>query len=883
MFRMPSRNPAVPAEGLVSFELATGEFIELHAAPAAKPAADGAAARGHDHGREASASFELASGEFIELHAGAAVTPVAAGEPRPTGGVSSTGPTEVLTGPASYGSSLRLSRSASSHQGRASLPMAGEALGDFQLLSMLGRGIQGTIFLAIQPGLANRPVVLKITPRNGREHLTLARLQHAHIVPLYWVQDLADRKLRVLCMPYLGGTTLAHVLSLLEPTPLELRTGRDVLAAIDSAGAAAAAVVPMPVHGPARQFLARATYVQAICWIGACLADALHFAHQRELLHLDLKPSNILLAADGTPMLLDFHLAQAPIRPDGPGPRRLGGTPAYMSPEQWAAIQQASASRVVATEIDGRSDIYALGRVLYEAFCGVSSLGCEPRIHQAIPAHPQLPVGLIDIVSHCLQYRAQDRYPSAALLAEDLRRQLVDLPLKGVANRSWSERWRKWRRRRPHALARLLTAVVSTAAVLIALLVVAADARQGLLRAEAALAEGRRAMDEHNSSLAAAALRRGLALTRPWQVLAAGHFLPRVGTLRTALVNELRRAEQAGRAEALHYLVERVRLLFGMEVSAAESGPVRALEPRLRAIWAARAEFLAEMGGNLAPETATRLKADLLEVGIFWASLRVRLAADGESDLRRRDALRVLYEAEAQFGSHPVLERERRAYAEALGLHDLARAATERCAALAPTTAWEHYTLGQSLFDAGELEAAAREFTAATELQPQDLGSHFSQGLCAYRLRHFQAAIAAFDVCIALAPKTAECYYNRARSHAALGETAAALRDYDHALQLAPDLAIAALNRGVLLFRQRRYPEAIADFQRALAANVSPATAHYNLALAYLAQHNPTAARTNLEAALRIAPGAKAFHVLGFRLPDSLSETRFRGRSSPDP
>jgi tetratricopeptide (TPR) repeat protein len=70
----------------------------------------------------------------------------------------------------------------------------------------------------------------------------------------------------------------------------------------------------------------------------------------------------------------------------------------------------------------------------------------------------------------------------------------------------------------------------------------------------------------------------------------------------------------------------------------------------------------------------------------------------------------------------------------------------------------------------------------------------------------------------------------------------------------------------VLLFRQGRYPEALADFQRALVGKVSPAIVHYNLALTYLAQNDSVAARTNLEAALRLEPGEKAFHDLECRL-----------------
>src|SRR5262249_34089666 len=108
------------------------------------------------------------------------------------------------------------------------VPAAGETVGEFRLLASLGRGVRGAVFLAEQRGLANRVVVLKITPRDGREHLSLARLQHRHIVALYSVQDLVERDLRLMCMPYLGGTPLTRILSELDAIPVARRRGRDL-------------------------------------------------------------------------------------------------------------------------------------------------------------------------------------------------------------------------------------------------------------------------------------------------------------------------------------------------------------------------------------------------------------------------------------------------------------------------------------------------------------------------------------------------------------------------------------------------------------------------------------------------------------------------------
>jgi hypothetical protein len=90
-------------------------------------------------------------------------------------------------------------------------PAAGETLGDFRLLAELGRGAHSRAFLAEQPSLAGRPVVLKLSPRAGGEHLRLARLQHTHIVPLYSVHEFPERRLRGLCQPYFGGRSLASL------------------------------------------------------------------------------------------------------------------------------------------------------------------------------------------------------------------------------------------------------------------------------------------------------------------------------------------------------------------------------------------------------------------------------------------------------------------------------------------------------------------------------------------------------------------------------------------------------------------------------------------------------------------------------------------------
>ena len=354
---------------------------------------------------------------------------------------------------------------------RVVFPHVGELLAGFRLIAELGRGAAGRVFLAAQPSLGDRPVVVKVTPRGREEHLSLARLQHMNIVPLYSEHVLRDRNLQVLCMPYLGGATLAQVLEALADRPVAdapasrfstpwTRPGR-----VGPAGCNRAVRIAASPRGPrtSRRF-ARS---------GRRWPTAFSMPHERDLVHMDVKPSNALLAGDGQPMLLDFHLARSPIGPASPPPAWIGGTLEFMSPEHRRAVEAVREGRPVRDAVDGRTDIYSLGMLLYAALGGVvPESGDGPLV--ALDRHnPRVSVGLSDVIHKCLRREPGARYADAASLADDLRRQLRDLPLRGVPNRSWPERWRKWRRRHPRALSRrgligliLLAAIAAPATTL---------------------------------------------------------------------------------------------------------------------------------------------------------------------------------------------------------------------------------------------------------------------------------------------------------------------------------------------------------------------------------------------------------------------------------
>jgi len=351
---------------------------------------------------------------------------------------------------------------------RHQLPKVGEQFGPFELTALLGEGAFGRVFLAKQRGLANRLVAVKITPGRPTEAEKLAQLQHSNIVPVYSIHRRG--KLSALCMPYLGGTTLADVLASLKrqsPTPrsaeslrstLELRQAElSTLVAGDSAETDTSPSEPSKLAPPTSDKQFFATSLEDF-WLRMAiqLTAGLVQAHERGIIHRDLKPANILIGDDSLPRLLDFNLAT-----DASGHlAKLGGTLPYMAPEQLLQFRD-QANKTV----DARSDLYSLGVILFECLSGQHPFPIrrgpldfmlEGMIadRQQSPAdlhqlNPRVSPAMAAIVAKCLAVNTSNRYQSAADLLEDLQRQSQSLPLKHAPDTSPAERLQKWSRRHP--------------------------------------------------------------------------------------------------------------------------------------------------------------------------------------------------------------------------------------------------------------------------------------------------------------------------------------------------------------------------------------------------------------------------------------------------
>ena len=724
-------------------------------------------------------------------------------------------------------------------------PELGDQLGDLRIIHEIGRGSFGRTYIALQHSLAQRPMVLKVTPLGQHEHLSLAKLQHMHIVPLYFEEEIPARFYRVLGMPYLGGGSLARVLELLASTPVSERQGSQITEAIDWCSTAFPKADS--IKGPFRDYFNKSSYVRSVCLIGSCLAEALQYAHDRGLIHLDVKPSNVLLAGDGQPMLLDFHLAQAPIYPGEPLPDRLGGTPGYNSPEQNAAMDAMRRGGKITRSVDGRSDVYSLGLLLYETLGGDPGTGALSARRSLETCNPSVSPGLSDIVAKCLAYNPNDRYPDAAALALDLNRHLNDQPLLGVRNRNYHEYWTKWRRRKPAALSLVLLGLGA--------LVVAAGGGYWLwtsitlrnIQIDAVVRDADELFRKGRYPEAVKLYEQGVTLADQFPVREAK---------KSSLNAERVKAVRALKIDQLHGIVEGFRAQMGITPLAPEEAAH--LVARGRLMWQARGFLVAgEAGESLPKSLVEQARTDLLDLATTVASLSVTSQGGLPDRSALKDAVSLLHEAQKEFQASPALVRDLQEYQRALD------PSTRRVAIPAPRTASDYYNLGLSYMRTGDYVPAQDAFQHAIDRKPNDFWSYFSMATCAYRRERFHEALEALNVCIALAPATPECFLNRARVHEALGDPVRAIEDDTRALERNPKLTDVARHRGELYARVGRYDDAIRDLEFALVSTTSPATLgkiESQLARIHRALKNPRAAR--LYAKKAVAHGVSASESL---------------------
>ncbi|MFN0018487.1 MAG: protein kinase domain-containing protein [Pirellulaceae bacterium] len=312
-------------------------------------------------------------------------------------------------------------------------PEQGESVLGFKVIQKLGEGAIAKVYLAHQPDLGQRRVVVKISRNGATEAKLLGKLEHPSIVPIHSVHQDAPSGLTCICMPFLGTATLVDLLDLAFSKGKPPQTAEIVLNVarqyqpVGSRDGDETEVAPI---------LRRGTYVEGVMHLGVQLAEALAAAHDAGVMHRDIKPSNVLLSRGGRPMLLDFNLSTDLEMPM----ERVGGTVAYMAPER---IQSLIADKAhLENKLDPRSDVYSLAALLYELLCGElpsrpeMPAGKQVRLEEWLkgrltpPGPPSARNPAVDrqmetVVLKGLSPDPADRYPSAAEFAKALRDSLT--------------------------------------------------------------------------------------------------------------------------------------------------------------------------------------------------------------------------------------------------------------------------------------------------------------------------------------------------------------------------------------------------------------------------------------------------------------------------
>lgn len=342
-------------------------------------------------------------------------------------------------------------------------PKVGEQVDSFRLLEQVGRGGHSRVFLCRQVGVGDRQVIVKFTRNNFLEADVLGRLRHPNIVPIFSAVSNAAPRLSHLCMPFLGRSTLCDYIETYNgpvASPVEALQRASNLHRLPSDAAS------LPIgFAPRTRFRTRS---DCVVWIGLQLANALAHAHEQGIVHGDVKPSNVLLAWDGTPLLMDFNLSGSLAHAVEP----KGGTLPYMPPEQLQAVGLDHHDTVY----DRRSDIFSLGVLLYELLSGrlpfTISSSAQDRRTIATDLLQQQRTGVQSLyfidktisrslsttVERCIAFDPEARLSSSAALADLLKEEsLIGRRLTQAIRRN---------RFRVVVLAAAITAVSAGAAVM---------------------------------------------------------------------------------------------------------------------------------------------------------------------------------------------------------------------------------------------------------------------------------------------------------------------------------------------------------------------------------------------------------------------------------
>jgi tetratricopeptide (TPR) repeat protein len=748
------------------------------------------------------------------------------------------------------------------------------------VLEKIGAGGMGEVYLAHDTRL-DRPVALKVLTsseaageirlRLHREAQAAARLNHPGIAAIHDVLDEGDRCYIV--MEYVEGRSLETV----------------------SQGGLS---VEQAVH------------------VAAQLADALAYAHDRGVVHRDVKPANVRLRPDGSAKLLDLGIARVTTEIDRdanhtPTTGTLHGTPAYMAPELLSG-----------SPADARTDIYSLGALLFELLAGRPPFPAADFLALAVAVtrgptpsvralNPSVPADLDAIVTRALARAPADRFQTAASFAATLREsssRLGNAPTRaGSPVRVGS--------RRAAAIGAALTLTVVLAAFAAYRWTTARTAVAARGTVLAVLPVGNGPGDAGGESMAAgigAVLVNNLSAA-PGITLLSGPATARYAGRDAGYVDKISRELDADavvdvtlrRSSDARATISAALARPGSPAaqwSSTFEGDLLTVERQLLEAIVRALEKTGSLGRRLTSDDWTRLlRMPTADHGAMadYSMARVLLEhSDREGSLDRAAALFSSAAAKdpsfalalaglaethvARYGRRkdPAIAAQAVAAAEAAlrvdpgqagvrsslgaikrltGQPEQAIAEFRKALALQPNSDDTHRMLGQTLALQGHVDEGIAEVRRAIDIRPEYWNYYFTLGYVLYNAGRYREAVAAYRRTTELNPNYAGGYQMLGTAQHKLGDVEAAIGNYEHAVRLGPS-ASAYSNLGFFYFSAGRFAEAIGAYGEAVKREPAAPTYHRNLADAYRRAGNAAGAHVEYERALQTANAALAIN-----------------------
>jgi serine/threonine protein kinase/Flp pilus assembly protein TadD len=737
----------------------------------------------------------------------------------------------------------------------------------YEILDVLGKGGMGIVYKARQVHL-KRVVALKMIrsveanpeelARFQAEAEAVAALHHANIVQIYEVGQHQGKPF--FSLEFVEGGSLDHQLK-----------GNTL------ASTQAAALVQK-------------------------LAQAMHAAHERGIVHRDLKPANVLLgsvsgpeqAANertdstaeltlGVPKITDFGLAKK--LDDDSGQTQTGkvvGTPCYMAPEQ---------ARGHIDQIDARTDVYALGAILYECLTGkppfkgrsVSHTLEQVKDQEPVPLRQlqaRVPRDLETITLKCLHKEPQRRYQSAAELAQDLHRFLTNQPIQARPV-SPSERLVKWVRRRP-ALASLYAVVFLAVSSLLGMVawhyrdlqvrVQEAETRVREYSEQERLQKLREDVEQLLKSAVFAKEQKNWPAVREYG-LAASNKAKGEATLtrlsnRAEQVHELAERGIQARRDLATFRDQYQDTLFHLTRFSGRDPADDLADTRAsaeRALEVFRVDLEGGQRMNLDPTFFPEREQN--EIRNKCYTLLLILAEGCASTSGDPGKALGILERARRLGIRTRILQERRArYLDQQGEGDQAEEARHLAEKFKVELALDHFLEGTDQFNANDTAKAIAAFSKALRVEPNHLWARYFQAICYLRENRNGEARVALEACVggeesethedSLATRSRQAWMYLLRGFALgqLKEYVLAEDDFVRALSLHPDEWAqygVYNNRGTMRIYSGDLDGAVQDCRKAISLKPDRYQAYFSLAEAYKKQKKPKDALLALNQAIQ--------------------------------